>query len=485
MATSSVSSSTGTNTISALGAGSGVDVKSLAQSLVDAEKSPRKSVIDAKIKKSEGGISGYAAVKFVLNDLKTAFSNLKDLSDFNTIIPKNSQSSAFTVTANAKASGGSHTVNVTALAKAQRNISPGFADTASSVNGGTAFSLTLTKGTGASQTTTTMNIGAADTTPQGIVSTINAYKAGVTAQLVNTGDATAPYKIVVTGTTGAANNFTLTSNNGANPSAEVTGLSFGNPIETAANASATINGIAISSSTNRIDGAVTGLTFDLSTLTNGTASVDLSRDTSSIKTKLKGLVTAFNDANSMLTVVSDPKSTVDTYGATLVGNSTVNTVRTQMRAMITSDSPNPTDGLNAYRDLGITLNRSGELELDEAKLNTVLQTKYDSMVTMLTANRENLSPSSTLSAGASGAAVKKLTELLDSKASLTTQSGNLTKKIDDYKLELTKLEDRMTTLLERYNKQFGAMESMVGQSKNLQTSLKSTFDGMMSAYTDN
>jgi flagellar hook-associated protein 2 len=187
----------------------------------------------------------------------------------------------------------------------------------------------------------------------------------------------------------------------------------------------------------------------------------------------------------MLTVVSDPKSTVETYGATLVGNSTVNNVRTQMRAMITSDSPNPTDGLTAYRDLGITLNRSGELELDEAKLDTVLQTKYDSMVTMLTANRENLSPLSALSAGASGAAVKKLTELLDSKASLTTQSGNLTKKIDDYKLELTKLEDRMTTLLERYNKQFGAMESMVGQSKNLQTSLKSTFDGMMSAYTNN
>jgi flagellar hook-associated protein 2 len=484
MATSSVSSSTSPNTISALGAGSGVDVKSLAQSLVEAEKSPRKSAIDAKIKKSEGGISGYSAVKFVLNDLKTAFSNLKDLSDFNTIIPKNSQSSAFTVTANSNASSGSHTVNVTALAKAQRNISPGFATATSSVNGGAAFSFTLTKGTGASQTTTTMNIGAADTTPQGIVSTINAYKAGVTAQLVNTGDATAPFKIVVTGATGTANNFTLTSNNGANPSAEVAGLSFGTPIETAANAAATINGIAISSSTNRIDGAVSGLTFDISTLTNGTASVDLSRDTSSIKTKLKALVTAYNEANSMLTVVSDPKSTVETYGATLVGNSTVSNVRSQMRVMITSDSPNPTDGLTAYRDLGITLNRSGELELNEAKLDTVLQTKYDSMVTMLTANRENLSPLSALSAGASGAAVKKLTELLDKTSALTTQSGNLTKKIDDYKLELTKLEDRMTALLERYNKQFASMESMVGQSKSLQTSLKSTFEGMMASYTN-
>lgn len=89
------SATIGTSTISALGAGSGVDVKSLAQSLVDAEKSPRKAAIDAKIKKSEGGISGYGAVKFVLNDLKTAFSNLKDLSDFNTVTTKNSQSTAF------------------------------------------------------------------------------------------------------------------------------------------------------------------------------------------------------------------------------------------------------------------------------------------------------------------------------------------------------------------------------------------------------
>ncbi len=474
-----------TDTISALGAGSGVDVKTLAQNLVDAEKTPRKAAIDAKIKKSESGISGYGAVKFVLNDLKTAFSNLKDLSDFNTVVPKNSQSSAFTVTTSAKATAGSHSVSVTSLAKAQRNISSGFADTATSVNGGAGFSLTLTKGSGASQTTTTMNIGAGEDTPASIVATINAYKAGVTAQLVNTGDATAPYKIVVTGATGADNNFSLVTSDGATPSAEIAGLSFGNPIQTAANATATIDGIAITSSTNRIEGALTGVTFDLSTLTTGTASVDLSRDTTNVKTNLKALVTAYNDANSMLNVVSDPKSTVETYGATLVGNSTVSNVRSQMRAMMTSDSPNATDGINAFRDLGISLNRNGELELDEAKLDTVLQTKYDSMVTMLTANRESLSALSSLSAGASGSAVKKLTQLLDTTGALTAQTENLTKKIDAYKLELTKLEDRMTTLLERYNKQFGAMETMVGQSKSLQTNLKSTFEGMMSAYTNN
>ena len=66
---------------------------------------------------------------------------------------------------------------------------------------------------------------------------------------------------------------------------------------------------------------------------------------------------------------------------------------------------------------------------------------------------------------------------------IATQSTNLTKRISEYKDELTKLEDRMTKLLERYNSQFGAMESIVGQSKSLRTSLTSTFDGMMASYT--
>ena len=146
MATTAVAPTT--NTITALGAGSGVDVKSLAQSLVDAEKSPRKTLIDNKIKKSEGGVSGYAALKYVLNDLKTAFTNLKDQSSFNTLVPRVSQASAISVTTTATARAGSHTVTVTNLAKPQRNISDGagFASPLSQLNAGAAFSLVLKKG---------------------------------------------------------------------------------------------------------------------------------------------------------------------------------------------------------------------------------------------------------------------------------------------------------------------------------------------------
>ena len=108
-----------TDAISVLGAGSGMDIKALTTSLVDAERVTRKDAIDKKITISESAISGYGAIKFVLNDLKTAFSNIKDQSAFNTVIPRVSQSSAISVTTSATATAGNHTVSVTNLAKAQ------------------------------------------------------------------------------------------------------------------------------------------------------------------------------------------------------------------------------------------------------------------------------------------------------------------------------------------------------------------------------
>lgn len=296
MATSSV------NTISALGAGSGVDVKSLAQSLVDAEKTPRKDAINAKIKKSEGGISGYGAIKFVLGDLKTAFSNLKDLSDFGAMNVSNSQSSAFSVTTTPKALAGSHTVSVSSLAAPQRNLSAGFADTTTQLTPTTGFSFTLTQGPVGSQTTSTINIGAGDTSLDGIVSTINAYKLGITAQVVNTGSSTEPYKIMLTGDTGTANQFTITAE-GNNQASTLFGTAAAplTPIQAASNATATIDGIPITSSTNRIDGVIAGVTFDLNAKTNdqlsvtgATATVNLSRDTTGVKANLQALVKAYN-----------------------------------------------------------------------------------------------------------------------------------------------------------------------------------------------
>ena len=76
----------GQNVMKALGSGSGIDTASLAQSLVDAERAPRADAINKNIKKNEAIVSGYAAVKFALSAVKTAFEDLKDVSDFSSVI---------------------------------------------------------------------------------------------------------------------------------------------------------------------------------------------------------------------------------------------------------------------------------------------------------------------------------------------------------------------------------------------------------------
>ena len=65
-----------TNIVSALNAGSGINIKELAQALVDAEKVPRESLVQSKIDKSSAKISGLGIVKNVLERFEGAFKKL-------------------------------------------------------------------------------------------------------------------------------------------------------------------------------------------------------------------------------------------------------------------------------------------------------------------------------------------------------------------------------------------------------------------------
>ena len=476
------------NAITALGAGSGMDVKALATSLVEAERAPRKDVIDKKISKAEGGISGYSAIKFVLDGLKTSLMDIKDQSDFESLNTRNSQSGAINITTSATASAGTHSITVNSLAKAQRNLSSGFVNTSTAVSPSN-ITLSLSINGAAAQP---IVVAADKSTPGGIVSAINSANLGVKAQLINTGDAATPYRILVSGATGRDSGFTLTSNSAAvdfavgptDPAAVGYDALKVSAYQAAANGNVVVNGVPIQPSKNQLTEVIPGVTVDLYTpTTGGAASVELVRDTTAVKTKMTARVKAYNDANTMLNTVSDPKSTVETYGATLAGNSVVNNIRTQMREILFPQVSSGSSQLTGFRDMGLSLDKDGVMTLDNARLDQVLSTQFDEAVTMLTGNSENLSAYSTAPSGAVGTAFKSITAMLANTGTIATQSSNLTKRIAEYKDELTKLEDRMTKLMERYNMQFGAMESIVGQSKSLRTSLTSTFEGMMASYT--
>lgn len=313
--------------ISALGAGSGVNVKSLAEGLVNVEREPRTKIINDKIAKSEAKISGYAVVTAALSNLKSTLQSLNDRSDFNALKVSNSGEDSFSVSSGVDAVVGQNSIRVVNLARGQTSSSPAFSSADQLLNNGRGFSLQLSVGGGdyktiripggtsqqqilaftGSTTSGVMKVAGIDvpvaagdsaseisrkvasalnadsffapatdrlvvdngdgsvtvtfsdadgavsevevtgqqdlgiesavavmrpyrislTSPQGIVEAINSAGLGVSAQLLDTGDGSGnPFKIVVTGQTGAQNSFDLMADDGSGDAEEQV-LSFG------------------------------------------------------------------------------------------------------------------------------------------------------------------------------------------------------------------------------------------------------------------
>lgn len=565
------------NIVSSLGAGSGIDIKELAKNLVEAEKTPRKEAIDAKIAKSEARISGLALVNYSLTELKNAFSNLNDASDFTSLTASNSQSSAFNVTTDSSAQAGNFNVNVNQIATAQRSPSGAFVSRSTVLNGGDAFDLSLTVGSGQPQT-----INVTTPTPAGVVSAINGANLGVTAQLLNTGDPTKPFTIVVSGQTGANSNFSITSaaveelnfgtraastdisadtindlsgldeltfsinlggvssqvtlagpitpaniatainnqnlgvtaslvtntGNADNPftlvvsgapgtntsfslsSADASGLDISNTqltsnLQEARNASFTVDGLPISRSSNTISDVIPGVSLELYTATTGNARIDLKRDSSGIEEKLNALVTAYNDFMDNMKILGDSTSDVETYGGALAGDSFLSSIRSQVRNLVMADSTTPGTRLKAARDVGIDIDRNGKMSLNTTKLETALNNHFSDVVTLFSANTNNQSIYSPLPGGVAGDGLKKIDVMLRSDGTVARQTDTTNALIERQKAELTKLEERMDKLLQRYTRQFSAMDTIVSGINGQRTSLESSLKGLMAMYTNN
>lgn len=579
--TSATSSTAASNVVSAMGAGSGIDTKSLANSLVAAEKAPRETAINKNIAKNEATVSGYAAVKYALTTLQTAFDDLKDKSDFKSISATNSNTSAFTATVTSGADAGSHSVLVHSLASAQRNTGTvGFASASTAINGGSAMSLAVTAaqsstGTvGFASSTTSINAGAAMTltlggtafpgadtievaagndTPAGIVDAINNAGLGISASLVNTGDATSPYKVVVTGAAGADGAFTLSSSasgidfdttiksaststinidagsdtptgvvaainkagtglsaqlintgdastpykvvvtgtsgkyNAFSITSSVSALNFDTQLQTASDASLTVDGIAVTSSSNTLTAAIAGVNLNLLATTSTAATVVLTNDVTAANTKITALVTAYNETLDLFDELTNSKSTLETYGGTMAGNSSLNAIRNTLRSLVTSDSSSASSSgaLSALRDIGIEINSKGRLTTNTVALDMALRFNFSDTVSLLSGNQENQSVYDSAASGLAGDASKSLTTMLSKTGTIARETENATTRIVKYQDDLAALEDRMAMLLTRYTKQFASMDSIVGQTRSTQTGLTSSFAGLMAMYTKN
>jgi len=152
--------------------------------------------------------------------------------------------------------------------------------------------------------------------------------------------------------------------------------------------------------------------------------------------------------------------------------------------MFVGDSSTAGTSLTAFRDLGLDIDRTGVMSLDDTALDAALTDNFDDVVTLFSANTNSQTEWGTANRGIAGDAIKRINDLISSRGTIMTQSEGSQQRIDDYQEKLEALNTRMESLLARYTKQFGIMETMVGQSNAMRDSLKSTFEGMMAMYTN-
>ncbi len=470
-----------------MGKGSGIDIVKLARDLTDVEKAPRESRLNADIEASEAKISGLAVLKYNVQLLVDSFNALNDASELAVPTATSSDTTKVSITAtDGSALSGISDIGVTSLAAAQRNKSNQYTSTTQSLNGGSGFTLTVTPGTGSA---TNVTIEAGNDTPQGIVNAINAANAGVTATLLAEDSSGSNYRIMLTGATGAANSYVVSSTlsdsdlgfhdtSNGNTADNSGTKSLQNP----ADASLTYNGVSITRSSNSLNDVIPGVTLSLVGEHSGgaTTSVNVVSDRATLKTKLQDLVTLYNDVKFAMDELSNPDSEEEDVGGALANDlATIRTVRDTIYQAVTQDSSTPSGNVTALRDIGVSVTRDGSLSFTESTYDTVAATSFDDISTMLSAGTNNQSRYDGQSQGLATDAVIKLETLTDSISGIfVTRTDSARTAIKRYEADLQALEDRMEAVYNRYLQQFTVMESLVNTLNSTRESMSTTWENM-------
>jgi flagellar hook-associated protein 2 len=444
--------------VQALGAGAGFDTKKIVEALVNAERAPTEARLKAKIEENEAKISGLGQAVSVLNVVQEAAQRLNDAKDFKTFALSNSQTNAFSASSTTAARAGSNNITVSQIAQEQRSVSNAFASETDTFSTD-PVTLSLTVGTGAA---TEISVGTASL--QGTVSAINDANLGVTAEIVDTGVAGDRYRIQLIGETGAEKAFSLTSSDDA--------ISFSS-VQAASDAQLNVNGVDFTRSTNVIDDVLTGVSLSLNTVTDGVANLAISQDNNEARANIVDFVTIYNEAQRQLKDLGN--SSVD--GA-LAGDSIFRSLTSSLRSIVLGSSSSGTSTISNLSDMGISVSRSGELEVDDAKLDNALANNYADVVQMFSANTDDQAASSDAVAGLAGDISKLISNATGSGSYLVAQQGTLADANSAREEELSDLAERMERVEERYNRQFLVMQQIIDQMNSTRESMESSFENL-------
>ncbi len=371
-----------TSIVSALGGGSGIDMAKLARDLAQARFAAQVNNLQSGSELMETRVSAASSLKNQLSQLAAALGDRIRTGDLAPAAAVARPGIATVSAAPGRIPRGTFSLEVTQLASAQTLIGKPFATAGALVGEGT---LALQFGTVAGSSFTAdaargpieIAVSAEDTLSS-LAGKLNALGAGLTAYVAN-GPGGA--QLVVKGEDGAANGFKLA---GSGPSASGGVPAAGNidylnwdPASdagqlqrTALDAAFRLDGIAMTSSSNRVADAAAGLSLDLSGVNPGApTTISFTSQDEAIKSVVRDLVSALNEIAGTLKNSADPLAGElgNDAGARSLKRSLAELAGAVVMPSAAAGEP------RTFGDLGVTLIRDGTFQLDEARLGLALR----------------------------------------------------------------------------------------------------------------
>jgi flagellar hook-associated protein 2 len=153
-----------------------------------------------------------------------------------------------------------------------------------------------------------------------------------------------------------------------------------------------------------------------------------------------------------------------------------------MHSIVFDNSSTASGDITALRDIGVTIDQYGTVRLDETKYDAAIQTQYDDIVTMLTADTSSQNLYESTSMGLAQDVATILKGFTDSTGMVTSRETTTTKELQDHEDALVNLEQRMDVVYSRYLQQFGAMESLMATLDSTKNYLTAQFESLSKAY---
>ncbi|OWY30911.1 flagellar filament capping protein FliD [Herbaspirillum robiniae] len=303
-----------------------------------------------------------------------------------------------------------------------------------------------------------------------IMTSINNANAGVTASISN--DGTNDHLVLTPTGSNATSAVSLTG------AGDYSGLTMGamGQLLKAQDAKLSIDGVAVTSPSNKVENVISGVTLNLAKVTTSADNftLNISNDTSGVTTAANTFVSAYN---TLAKAISDltkqtPSTTLgeSTNSSPLASESSVQTILSQLRNTMFS-SVDGGNGISTLSDIGISFQKDGTLALDATKLSTAATNNFAGIANLFSAT----DPDTTNTTSSKNGIVTKLQSLLDG---LLSDSGLIATKTNGLQASLkinqdrqTAVQARLTNMKDAYTNQFNQLNVTLASMQATQSYL--------------